>query len=274
MAKDETDKADYVLVYDGEGGVRMAPRGARIDLPPEGHMSWPSDDEPRLSLETVTAPRRPAYVLPVVGAACLCLVGLGLGFAARPKLSAIVPPAPAPMQPAPQQTDAQMQVTVLDPVPAPVAPPPSRVGRLEVLPADQRQVPGRRVVAAAPAAPPLLPVTAPPPAKADPAPLPAVDASARASDHVLDGCERAPSLAAAMICRDPELQTADRRLRRAFRAAMRSGGMSPGQLRAEQDDWLAIREDAAERSPHALAQVYDQRIGDLEALASDSPPDR
>ncbi len=269
MAK--SDKPDYVLIYDGEGGVRMAPAGARIDVPPEGHISWPSERETTLALETATvaAPRRPAYVLPALGAVCLCVIGLGLGLAARPDLSAIAKPKPAPMRPAPSQTlqptDAQMQVMVLAPPPAPVSAPASGAARLEVLPADQRRGAAPAVPAAAPAAPPLLQVTAP----AHPVASQAAATDASAIER--DDCRDAGSPAEIMVCRDPDLTRADRRLARAFRAAARSG-VPLGQLRAEQDDWLDIREDAAERSPRAVAQIYDQRIEELEAMAAAAEP--
>lgn len=259
MAK--SDKPDYVLVYDGEGGVRMAPAGTSVDVPPEGHIRWPTEPDLQLTQETVTTPRRRAYVLPVVGAALLCLAGLGLGFAARPKLAAISAPGPAPMQPAPQlaaaQADPQMQVTVSPPTPAPAAP---RGGRLEVLPPDQRFAAARTVVAAP--APRLLPVG---PVAAKPV---AVDASAV---ERTEACQGASTAAEVMVCNDPDLARADRRLNRAYRAAARSG-VPLGQLRAEQDDWLEIREDAAERSPRAVAQVYDQRIEELEAMAAAAEP--
>lgn len=267
MAK--SDKPDYVLVYDGEGGVRMAPAGTRIDVPPEGQISWPSEREPPPALETatVTVPRRPAYVLPAVGAICLCVIGLGLGLAVRPDLSAIATPKPAPMRPAPSQAlqpaDAQMQVMVLAPPPVPVTAPARGATRLEVLPADQRRGTPPTVAAAA-AAPPLLQARAPAP------PLPqAVAADASAIER--DDCRGAGSPAEIMVCRDPDLARADRRLARAFRAAARSG-VPLSQLRAEQDDWLEIREDAAERSPRAVAQIYDQRIEELEAMAAAAEP--
>jgi uncharacterized protein len=133
-----------------------------------------------------------------------------------------------------------MKVMVLAPTPAA---PAVATGRLDVLPADQRQ----RAV----------------PAVMPPAPLP--------SRAVTADCGRAPSPAAAMVCADPDLARADRRMARAFRAAALSGAPLD-QLRAEQDDWLEIREDAAERSPRAVAQVYDQRIGELEAMAEAAEP--
>jgi uncharacterized protein YecT (DUF1311 family) len=265
MAK--SDKPDYVLVYDGEGGVRMAPAGTQGDAPPEGQIQWPSEPEPALNLETRAAPprRRPAYVLPVVGAACLCVLGLGLGYAARPRLAAISAPAPGPMQPAAQQAASagQMQVTVAPSTPAPLAATLSPTARLEVLPPDLRQGPRTLVaVASAPRAASVSPAAADPPSNA------IADASAV---EPADDCAGARTAAEAMVCGDPDLARADRRLARAFRAAIRSGAPID-QLRAEQQDWLEIREDAAERSPRAVAQIYEQRIAELEDIAAAGEP--
>ena len=69
-----------------------------------------------------------------------------------------------------------------------------------------------------------------------------------------------------MVCGDSELATLDRRLNRAFDRAVGSG-IPYRELRREQDDWLAIREDAARRSPEAVASIYRQRIRELNAIA-------
>jgi uncharacterized protein len=69
-----------------------------------------------------------------------------------------------------------------------------------------------------------------------------------------------------MVCADPRLAARDRRLTRAYRRALESG-VPRGELRDEQADWDDIREDAARVSPEALAQVYDQRIRELEDFA-------
>jgi hypothetical protein len=42
-------------------------------------------------------------------------------------------------------------------------------------------------------------------------------------------------------------------------------------VREEQRDWLTIREDAARRSPRAVANVYEQRIDELNRIAEDDP---
>jgi uncharacterized protein YecT (DUF1311 family) len=86
-------------------------------------------------------------------------------------------------------------------------------------------------------------------------------------------CAGASGLAEQMVCSDPDLAAADREMSRAYRRALRAEGSS-GALRADQRDWLGIREDAAHRSRRALAQVYQQRIDELNAAADEAgPPD-
>jgi uncharacterized protein len=72
-----------------------------------------------------------------------------------------------------------------------------------------------------------------------------------------------------MVCGDAELARTDRRLQRAYDRALASGAMPRRELREEQQDWLSIREQAARRSPEAVRSIYEQRIGELEALADD-----
>jgi uncharacterized protein len=74
-----------------------------------------------------------------------------------------------------------------------------------------------------------------------------------------------------MVCGDARLARLDRRLNRAFERAVESG-VPYRELRDEQDDWLGIREDAAHRSPDAVASVYRQRIAELNDLASQPEP--
>ncbi|MCR5878242.1 lysozyme inhibitor LprI family protein [Phenylobacterium sp. J367] len=94
---------------------------------------------------------------------------------------------------------------------------------------------------------------------AEPPPIPA---RARPSFD----CRNAGTRAERMICGDDELARLDRRLDRAFDRAV-SSGIPYRELRAEQDDWLQIREDAARRSSGAVASVYSQRIRELNDLA-------
>ncbi|CAN5804051.1 hypothetical protein BH11PSE1_BH11PSE1_23360 [soil metagenome] len=75
-------------------------------------------------------------------------------------------------------------------------------------------------------------------------------------------CGAARTLADQMVCVDPALADADRRLARAYKAAISSGVAYPA-LARDQARWLAARDAAAKTSPEALAQLYENRIADL-----------
>jgi uncharacterized protein len=117
-------------------------------------------------------------------------------------------------------------------------------------------------VAIAPAPPPVVA----PRVQRDPA-FDATPRQAR-SDGPGFNCRYARSRSEQLVCGDAELATLDRRLNRAFNRAV-SSGIPFRELRAEQDDWLNIREDAARRSPDAVASIYRQRIQELNAIADD-----
>lgn len=250
MTKEPTDKPDYVLVYDGESGLRMAPPSARRQVFSEPGMIVMGQPTPSPTVEPPSNDWPGRRRLTLVGFAGLCAIGLGLGFAARhaPSLPSVGAPSPI---------SSHMQVVVASAQPS--SPPPVQAGALplEVLPR-----------AALVLSPPAIQAPSPP---ATPAVV-KVGAPAPLGEVVADPCRGARSLADTMVCRDPGLRAADRRLRHAFRAAARSG-LPYDQLRAEQDDWLDIREDAAEQSPRAVAQAYDQRIEELEAMTADGPPE-
>jgi len=73
-----------------------------------------------------------------------------------------------------------------------------------------------------------------------------------------------------MVCSDPRLAEADRRMSSAYQAALAAGAPLED-LRSEQADWLAIREDAARHSKRAVMNIYEQRTEELEALAEGGP---
>ena len=219
--------------------------------------------------DAAPAPRRPRrwpmsriLALGVGGAVAL---GLLLGVWAKPNLSR--PGAAAPMRAVTateDNTPARMDIEVNALPPPPVV---KSAGRLDVLPPGPAQAAPRPppFLAGLPAEPPQSAPTSPRPAQVGaPAPLAAPQIAAA------DGCQTVHGRAAQMVCADPELSAADRELNQAYRRALRSG-VSPEQLRAEQRDWLAIRDDAALRSPRAVASVYDQRIDELNQIADDAP---
>ena len=79
-------------------------------------------------------------------------------------------------------------------------------------------------------------------------------------------CSDAPTLARAMVCGDRRLAILDQRMKQAYAAALSAG--APGEvLREDQEDWLSVREDAAQNSRDTVAAVYRQRIAELRQLA-------
>jgi uncharacterized protein YecT (DUF1311 family) len=89
-------------------------------------------------------------------------------------------------------------------------------------------------------------------------PAPVVVAQARPSFD----CTTARVRAEQIVCSDPQLAAADRRMARAFREA-RVAGVPYGVLAAQQQRWYRDRDRAD--TPEALAQTYDQRIAELQS---------
>jgi hypothetical protein len=141
--------------------------------------------------------------------------------------------APAPVAPA------------VEPPPPPAAPnrPTSRAA-----PARAASIPAPRRLAAPLAAPPAAPLAAP---------LAAPVAASVA-------CKPNAGVAEAMICANPALAAAERDTRRATRRAVAAG------RHPDEAAWLAVREEAAQRSPAALAVAYRRHITALNRLAD--PP--
>lgn len=186
-------------------------------------------------------PRRlPSRKLVLGGVAAGLALGAVLGLAARPNLGKAAAD-PAPMQPAPRASTAMLDVEVNKPV---IPPAPKATSRLEVLPPDLARAAPR--MASAP---------------------PHIEPRSVASSE--PDCGAAGSVAEQLVCEDPALARADQRMQRAYARAMRSGAMPQRDLRDEQLDWLALRENAARRSPFEVRSLYEQRIDELNALAED-----
>jgi len=216
-------------------------------------------------------------------AAAAVALGLAAGFAFRPdhrQLNADDRAEAQVKQPVPIHVDA----------PPPPAPLPRPAGKLEVLNPATAEAARAAQPAWASAAPP--PTVAPPPRATAPAPTisPMFDVAAAAPPRVsppaaqppvvvvpradpLARCAGSRSRAEALVCADPQLAAYDRDLARAYRRAMRSGAVSPQDLQADQRDWMDVREQAARRSPEAMADVYAQRIDELNRIADDGPGD-
>jgi uncharacterized protein YecT (DUF1311 family) len=212
-----------------------------------------------------------------VGVAGAVALGLLLGLWAKPNLGHSN--SRAPMRPVAAAEDYAPAKVAIEVNALPPPPPVVRTaGRLDVLPPN-----------AAPAAPPAaapvtsqlasrpLPVSSPEPSAAPAQPVqvfpkPLVGTPPPLAPQVAasDACQSVRGRAAQMVCADPELSAADRELNQAYRRALRAG-VAPEQLRQDQRDWLAIREDAAGRSPRAVASVYEQRIDELNQIADEGP---
>ena len=237
------------------------------------------DDEPPLRIERSDRPeprprRRVSRKGLLVGLAGACVLGPAFGLMARPQLITDRP-KPAPMEPSAKTAERQLELEMAEPPPEPklAERPPLETMSPETIAAGEQA-----------AAPPLLePPPAPEPPQAreapwapeppwarEPPPAPVAREPLRAGRPSFD-CRRAQSLAEEMICEDAVLAAADRHMARAFERAVRSG-VPLDQLQAEQRDFMAMREDAARRSPRALASLYDQRIADLNAMADGPDP--
>ena len=223
-------------------------------------------------------PRRRWGRLLIIGAAGAVVLGAGFGFLIRPNLPSADPDV------APRATGATVPIEVGHPAPPPVVHPD---GKLEVLsPEVAAQAQAQAQAHAQAALPPpteALPEidgpssegpfpAAPPAPSAQPAPSAAPPLSQRFAGGRDEACENAAGPAEQMICSDPALASADRALARAYRRALASGAEGRA-LRAEQRDFMAIREDAASRSRRALAAVMAQRIEELNAMADEARRD-
>jgi len=79
-------------------------------------------------------------------------------------------------------------------------------------------------------------------------------------------CRLARSTADRLVCVDPRLAAADRRMERAYQHAL-DVGVPESILRRQQDAWLNARDRAAREGPEALADIYGQRIAELQGMA-------
>ncbi len=114
---------------------------------------------------------------------------------------------------------------------------------------------------------PRLDLAPPPPRELAQAPV-ARDADAVAVAPLRTGydCRDAPTRAREMVCRDGRLAAMDRQMKQAYAAALASG-VRRDALAADQEDWLEVREEAASYSRRAVADLYRQRIDELEDIA-------
>ena len=209
------------------------------------------------------------------GVAAALAAGVLVGVLARPHA-----PAPRPQldEAASSRRAVPVEVAAVQPAPLPAASTPLEVlspdvarsaARARALPPPPPALPepraGQAVEAASAFAPAPRAAAQPPPVVV---PQPAPMTQGQAPDRACDGARPGAEL---MVCEYPRLGRLDQRMSAAYARAVQSGAPYR-QLRAEQDDWLAIREDAARHSPEAVASVYRQRIRELEDIA-DGPAD-
>lgn len=115
-----------------------------------------------------------------------------------------------------------------------------------------------------------VPVSTPKPAVAV-RPAVAVSRPGAAPISAARTCD-ADSRAEELVCADPRLAAADRRMSAAYRHALQAGA-SPDRLRRQQGRWLAARAQAADEAPWALTQVYAVRIAELNDEAAQAAED-
>ena len=218
------------------------------------------DGEPPLTLARDEAPDaspRLGRKALIGGVAVACVVGLGLGFLARPQL---VTNSSKPVATLPAAKTAEQQMALEMAQPPPEAP-ALKSSPLEVMSPEQAQAAAANTP---PPSPQIVDVGVPAADVSEPEPASREQASF--------DCRRAASYAEEMVCSDPALAAADRHLARAFQRAVRLG-VPYDLLQSEQNTWMMVRVEAARRSPRAVAAIYDQRIEQLNAMARGEGPD-
>ena len=142
-----------------------------------------------------------------------------------------------------------------------------------------REPEGLEIIVAPPRQPvtPILPPATQPPTSAAPTPnqqrvappprTPVVSRPApRQRARPSFNCRYARTPSERMVCVDPSLAAADRRLARAYGEAIQAG-VPERVLRRQQDIWLGARDSAARYGPEDVARVYEARIAELEGMS-------
>ena len=189
--------------------------------------------DPPLRFDSAAPPRRRRHLL-LSGLVAAVFLGAGTGLLSRPVIS--------------EQ-----------------AHPPS--GASPIRSAGVQIVPGPPSLPAGPPLEVLKPFAAKPPAAA---PATAIPASLQAETQPSFDCASAIGAAETLVCADPRLAAADRRMARAWSRAVQLGAPT-WRLRRDQRDWMIAREAAARDAPDEVADLYGQRIRELEGLSPSSP---
>ena len=158
------------------------------------------------------------------------------------------------------------------------APPPRapRDGGLAFDPGPPAQ-PAPRPPEVAVAPPPPRP---PPPEPAQRRPVEVFQCGSVSPGPPAFNCRAARGPVEVAICRDPRLGSCDQALNDVFERAQARIGRGAPALRREEDAWLATQRDAcaayAGSGPEALTscigEAYDERIAELERIATSAPP--
>jgi len=243
MSRYDADDGDYVLIYDGENGLRMAPRAMAAAL--QAQEAGELEMMPAAEAEAVPDGGRARQLLVVIGiVAGLGLLGFLVGRDWGPSKTPQVSPALA--------------------VAAEIAPPPSTAAAAHSIDRAAprrppqptgRAIDRRRVEKAA---------------KHSRAPRPAAVRKAAAPASAA-ACRPASTWAEWMVCHDAGLSAQDAQLARALKAASAAGAPSQD-LEAGQAAWAARRNAAARRSRTEVSAAYRQRIEEVERLAKETPP--
>ncbi|HEX6859401.1 MAG TPA: lysozyme inhibitor LprI family protein [Caulobacteraceae bacterium] len=193
-------------------------------------------------------------VLAGIGAACV--LGLLGGFLMKPNLDDQPPAKPTNARTAEIPREPEWLPIIVD-----RAPPPEPVTPLEPQP-QTPPTPAQPPAQSSPHAadrPATKPYVEPKPKETR---TPTPHQRARPSFN----CRYARSPSERMVCADPNLAAADRRLARAYTQAVDSG-VPERVLRRQQDVWLNAREQAASYGPEEVERVYDARIAELRSMS-------
>lgn len=242
---------------------------------------WPAGREFR-----ILSPNRPRRWDPRLVIATLAAAAIGAlaGLWAKPELAAKRAETAQAAQPAmvrPLALPAVSRIGAPAAKPTDAQPPRPTVRRLD--PPQSRK--GRTIeVSHATGAAPVLPARQPQPreqregtlneqlAATNARSVPRMADPARsnrgAAESSRPACDGASTRTERIVCASPALRRDDRRMERAIQRAL-DAGVSPRDLFAEQNDWLAVRDDAAGRSVRAIESAYEQRIRELNRLAND-----
>jgi hypothetical protein len=218
--------------------------------------------EPYRPQPVAPPPKRPSKGLIAAGLGVALVLGVVGGFAMKPRLNdqalgkkvenhRVVP---IPKEP------SNLNILVDRTVSAVTQAPP-----LPVTPVEPQQPPPQPdpAVAAEPRTPGSAPQPRPPVVVGS---IPERIPPTRGGAHPSFNCAYARTQAERLVCVDPQLAAADRRLARAYRQAI-DAGVPEQILRRQQDAWLAERERAARAGPAAVFDAYSERTAELEGMA-------